>query len=531
MGSGEGGGGTDGGGGSGDSGAGGPGGGDTRAILESLNYRSSGVDGDFTGNGGYGGDNTGPVGAKEPDKPEARAVAIPDAKPAGPRQTFGPESRRIGQGDLWREIEPYTGTPASAGSLFAFVGLNVDAYSGMPLGRESLDPFSGTQAMDPFIAPPPARPGRAASFGAIRRNSLLLSPDLIASNGPVATPDVPPKVAPDVMDEIRRLAGEARDGPVLVIENGEVRTVTYVRNTIITSTEALGREPQAAPPPQTPPPEPDHRFGFYPMKQATEQASRDTRTYWARRQYGQAAISYGITKFLGVFAAAEQLMPYNIPDHFLSAGQYAKRWIWYDMRGHSGKGLLELGKGQLEAADVVGAVDLVAGAMEMIGSSGLTLETTAPGSLAGEAPVAPKGFDPRTLNEEAASIQKAIDPHLRGWKGAPMANATTIGVSGGMKASGEEIKVVTASNADAWDLLYFDIVPLPKGMRLGPPPLLEGRKLHWSSHVEVAGSAEARRLGADWVWTGTSRPACWGSCAPLFLQGLVPMTTHVNIKW
>lgn len=516
----------------GESGTGSAGGGDIGDILAYLRHRSFGVDGDYTGSGGYGGDNTGPVGSREPEKDEDGAVALLDALTAVPGQTFGLTSRRVGEGDLWRVIEPYTGSKTPVGSLFAFVGQDVDPYSGVALGSESPDPFTGTQVMDPFTASgPPARAGRAGSFAAIRRNSLLSSPNLLASNGPIVSENLQPKVAPDVMDEIRRLAGEARDGPVLVIENGEVRTVTYVRNTIITSAEALGREPQSAPPPQTPPPEPDHRFGFYPMKQAMEQADRDTSRFWALSQYGQAAISYGITKFLGVFAAAEQLMPYNVPDHFLSAGQYAKRWIWYDMRGHSGKGLLELGKGHLEAADIVGSVDLLASGVKMIGSSGLTLETTAQGSLAGEAPEAVKGFDPSTLNEEAASIQKSIDPHLRGWKGAPVANATTIGVSGGMTPLGQEIKIVTASNPDAWDLLYFEIVPLPKGMRLGPPPLLTGRKLHWSSHVEVSGAAEVLRLGADWVWTGTSRPACWGSCAPLFLQGLVPMTTHVNIKW
>lgn len=517
--------------GSGDPGTGASG--DISAILAYLNYRSFGVDGDFTGNGGYGGDNTGPEGSKEPEKDADGAVALLNAITADvPGQTFGSPSRWADKGDIWQGIEPYTGAQAPVGSLFAFVGQDVDPYSGLALGSESLDPFTGTQVMDPFTAPePPARAGRAVSFAAIRRNSLLLSPNLIASNGPIASENVQPKAAPDIMDEIRRLAGEAQDGPVLVIENGEVVRTTYLRNTIITSAEALGREPQSAPPPQTPPPEPDHRFGFYPMKQATEQADRDTSRYWAQSQYGSAVISYGVTKFLSVFAAAEQLMPYNIPDHFLSAGQYAQRWIWYSMRGHSGKGLLELGKGLLEATDVIGSVDLLAAGVKMIGSSGLTLETTAPGSLIGEAPTDAKGFDPSTLNEEAASIQKSIDPHLRRWKGAPVANASTIGVSGGMTASGQEVKIVTASNPDAWDLLYFEKVPLPEGMRLGPPPMLEGRKLHWSSHVEVSGSAEALRLGADWVWTGTSRPACWRSCAPLFLQGQVPRTTHVNIKW
>jgi hypothetical protein len=104
------------------------------------------------------------------------------------------------------------------------------------------------------------------------------------------------------------------------------------------------------------------------------------------------------------------------------------------------------------------------GGVKMIGSSGLTLEITPPSTLPSNASALKKSFDPNTLNEEAASIQKSIDPHLRGWPGAGagVANSTTIGVSGGMTASGQEIKVVTASNTDAWDLLYFKIVPLPK---------------------------------------------------------------------
>lgn len=65
------------------------------------------------------------------------------------------------------------------------------------------------------------------------------------------------------------------------------------------------------------------------------------------------------------------------------------------MRGHSGKGLLELGKGHLEAADIVGSVDLLASGVKMIGSSGLTLETTAQGSLAGEAPEGCEGLRPQ----------------------------------------------------------------------------------------------------------------------------------------
>lgn len=186
SGEGGGGGGTDGSGGNLGTGAPG-GGGDISAIIAYLNYRSFGVNGDFTGNGGYGGDNTGPVGSKEPEKNEDGAVALLDAITAVPGQTFRPPSRRAGEGDLWREIEPFSGAKAPSGSLFAFVGRDVDPYSGVALGSEGPDPFTGTQAMDPFAAPEPrSRAGKAASFAAVRRNSLLLSPNLIAFNGPIA---------------------------------------------------------------------------------------------------------------------------------------------------------------------------------------------------------------------------------------------------------------------------------------------------------------------------------------------------------
>jgi hypothetical protein len=183
----------------GDSGTGTSGGGDISAIFAYLNYRSFGVDGDFTGNGGFGGDNTGPVGSKEPEKDEDGAVALLDALTAVPGQAFEPPSQRAGEGDIWREIEPYTGAQAPMGSLFVFVGQDVDPYSGVVLGSESLDPFAGTQVMDPFSASgPSARSGRAASFAAIRRNSLLSSPNLIASNGPIACDsslaECPPKM-------------------------------------------------------------------------------------------------------------------------------------------------------------------------------------------------------------------------------------------------------------------------------------------------------------------------------------------------
>ena len=171
---------------SGGSGTGTSGGGDISDIINYLNHRSFGADGDFTGNGGYGGDNTGPVGSKEPEKDDNGAVALLNAITAVPDQTFGRPVQRAGEGDRSREIEPYTGARAPKGSLFAFVGQDLDPYSGLALGNERIDPFTGTQVMNPFIASGrPARAGRVESFATIRRRSLLSSRNLIASNGPI----------------------------------------------------------------------------------------------------------------------------------------------------------------------------------------------------------------------------------------------------------------------------------------------------------------------------------------------------------
>ncbi len=173
------------------------GGGDIEDIIKYLNHRSFGVDGDYTDNGGYGGDDTGPVGSKPPAEEDNGAVALLNAMTAMPNRTFGSPSRRAGGGDIWREIEPYTGfLQTHKESLFAYVGQEVDPYSGLTIGSESIDPFTGTRVTDPFTAwRPSSRAGKSAAFGAIRRNSLLSSPNLIADNSGRAT--YPPKMMSD----------------------------------------------------------------------------------------------------------------------------------------------------------------------------------------------------------------------------------------------------------------------------------------------------------------------------------------------
>ena len=140
--------------------------------------------------------------------------------------------------------------------------------------------------------------------------------------------------------------------------DGTFRTIYRAKETIITAAEARGETPPAPTPPQEPPPEPDHRFGFYPMNKAEAQLDRQATEAFKGGRYLEGMVGLGLKRFMAPFAMIENLMPYNIPDHFLSAGQYAKRWIWYDMRGQSGKGLLELGKGHVEAASLVGSLEL-----------------------------------------------------------------------------------------------------------------------------------------------------------------------------
>jgi hypothetical protein len=169
-------------------GGGGPNSDDVSAIEWYLHHRSFGTDGDYTGHGGYGGDKSGPEGSKAPEKDEDWAVELLDAVTDVTGRTFEPPSRKTGQeGDLWREIEPYTGAQTPEGSLFAFVGADVDIYSGLPPGIENPDPFTDLPASDPFAdAEWRTRARSAAPFATLRQNSLLSSPYLLAENDVIA---------------------------------------------------------------------------------------------------------------------------------------------------------------------------------------------------------------------------------------------------------------------------------------------------------------------------------------------------------
>jgi hypothetical protein len=145
---------------------GGSGGPDIGAILAYL--KNLGKDGYDTGNAAYGGNNIGPVGSRELEQVEDRSTALVDALLASPGRVPGGPQRPGSRTNRPREIEPFGGREAPLGNLFAFVGDEVDAYSGLPLGVESPDPFTGLPATDPFAAA--ERPARARRTDRWRAN-------------------------------------------------------------------------------------------------------------------------------------------------------------------------------------------------------------------------------------------------------------------------------------------------------------------------------------------------------------------------
>jgi hypothetical protein len=388
-------------GGSGGDGGGGSGGGDggtgpdASAIFDYLNHQNwFSKDGDYTGNAGYYGDNIGPVGSKQPEQAEPPAQALPKTLMAPPR----PGRHNV---SVWDSASA-GGPLMPIGSLHAFAGADVDVYSGLPLDMAQPDPFSGWPAADHFAAA--ARPPRmhsTAPFTALRSASLLSSPYLLADNsgivpatnrgapvpdakrdfnnslaashpGDTASQGATPSA--DWQDDLKRLAGEQHNGPVLAYINGQFHTIPHY-----TTTELVvsARDPEQAVlpvPPQQPPPVPDHRYGLYIFKQAAEQASEQSARAFKEGRYFEALVGMGVNALVGSVADLENLMPYNAPDHFLAAGRYAQRWIWYDMRGHSGRGLLELAKGHEQAGAALGGVELALGAAKTLVPSELRLK-------------------------------------------------------------------------------------------------------------------------------------------------------------
>ncbi|MBW4027844.1 MAG: hypothetical protein HIU93_10615 [Acidobacteria bacterium] len=125
----------------------------------------------------------------------------------------------------------------------------------------------------------------------------------------------------------------------------------YVKETVIHAEEVHFFAGQS-----TPPPEPDHQHGFYPLKDADRRLTLEYGSNWETLK---SALSHvGQLKDLATaLDIVEDLDPYNIPDHFLAAGAYAKRWVWFSQRGQTGRGLVELLRGHLEASSAVGSAE------------------------------------------------------------------------------------------------------------------------------------------------------------------------------
>lgn len=175
----------DGGGGDSGSGSAAPGypGGDISAILAYLNHQGFGADGDYTGNAGFGGDNTGPIGSDVPASSQHAPAALVDPLlSTPPRSVRGGSHSRNRQGHRSWAMDSYL--DMGGRGLAAFVGQDVDAFSGRPFGVDDPDPFSGFPAADPFVDDWPARASSVtAPFAVLRRTNLLASPDLLAENG------------------------------------------------------------------------------------------------------------------------------------------------------------------------------------------------------------------------------------------------------------------------------------------------------------------------------------------------------------
>lgn len=165
--------GQEGGGASGGSGGGNQGDGGTSpdigAILAYINYRNLfGKDGDYTGNAGYYGDNTGPVGSRIPETSENLPQALIDVIMAYPERARGVSALRN-----QKKVDPYGRTPMPMGSLHPFVGAEVDVFSGQPWENDEPDAFSGLPRADPYAG---------ARQDTSRRSRLLASPFLLAEN-------------------------------------------------------------------------------------------------------------------------------------------------------------------------------------------------------------------------------------------------------------------------------------------------------------------------------------------------------------
>lgn len=199
-------------------GGGGGGGGDIGAILAYLNHRGFGHDGDYTGNAGYGGDNTGPPGSAMPQEHAAQARA---------------------QALLETVMEPLPFPRAStARSLFDFTGADIDVYSGLP--PEQTDPFTGMPGAEPFArTSPPSDLRRSAPVSLLRHSSLLSSPYLLAENDVVSCNSRRTSCLPEVKSDFNQSSmANLIQAEIDINHNASVLDLMEGRTKLVGNTEA-----------------------------------------------------------------------------------------------------------------------------------------------------------------------------------------------------------------------------------------------------------------------------------------------------
>jgi hypothetical protein len=170
----------------------------------------------------------------------------------------------------------------------------------------------------------------------------------------------------------------------------------------------------------------------------------------------------------------------------------------------------------------------------------------APSPAVGEADPLPadvNGFIQAMIRDEALEHTKAHFLNRAASQTSDMIKANVINnknlmvaVSAGV-VDGKLRYVVTVSHPKIWQALKAAIdrgeSPLPPGLNLGPPPTMDGKKLHQEWHVESEGPAELLRQGAKGVFTGTSGAACKDHCEPFWIGelGAPPQTViHTHIE-
>ena len=125
------------------------------------------------------------------------------------------------------ELDPYTGLESALGILAACVGADVNPYTNESVAAASGNPFTGERSDNPFtrdeIAGPFAR----------SRDSLLSSPDLLASNGPLPSSSQPMTadqvasvLASDSQKEVVQIDGRSWV-QILTTVNGEPTYLFY----------------------------------------------------------------------------------------------------------------------------------------------------------------------------------------------------------------------------------------------------------------------------------------------------------------